>query len=272
MVTERDYYDVLGVARGASDEEIKRAFRKAAQKWHPDVNKSDEAHERFKELNEAYQILSDPQRRQAYDTFGRAGVQGGGAGGPAGFDPSAFGFGDIFDAFFGGGGAASARRGRPPSGSDLRYDLRITFEEAVRGTEKEIEYTALDRCATCSGSGAAEGGSASPCAQCGGRGKICRDRHEVGAAVRPRAEPESGAPRVVQGFQRGEGLAGNDEHGGVRIQAFQHLVEFCGVDIGGKVHAWRAVSADGEGFGNQARTKIRATDAQIHEIGDGLPR
>ncbi|MFM2106571.1 MAG: molecular chaperone DnaJ [Chloroflexota bacterium] len=179
MVTERDYYEVLGVGRGATDEEIKRAFRKAAQKWHPDVNKSDEAHDRFKELNEAYQVLSDPQRRQAYDTFGRAGAAGGFAGG--GFDAAGFGgLGDIFDAFFGGGGAtAAARRGRPPAGSDLRYDLRIDFEEAVRGTEKEIEYTALDRCPTCAGSGAAPGASAVTCPACSGRGEVRQVRQTM---------------------------------------------------------------------------------------------
>ena len=138
--TERDYYEVLGVERSASDAEIKRAFRKLAQQWHPDVNTEPEAQERFKEINEAYQVLSDPDRRSRYDTFGKAGADAGGSGG-AGFEGFG-GFSDIFDAFFGGGaGAASARRGRPQPGADLRYDLRITFEEAVNGTEKEIEFT-----------------------------------------------------------------------------------------------------------------------------------
>src|SRR6185436_2085796 len=128
--TERDPYQVLGVERGASEAEIKRAFRKLAQQWHPDVNTEPEAQERFKEINEAYQVLSDPDRRQRYDTFGRAGVGGEtGAGGFEGFG----GFSDIFDAFFGGGAASSAaRRGRPQPGADLRYDLRITFEEAIK--------------------------------------------------------------------------------------------------------------------------------------------
>jgi molecular chaperone DnaJ len=173
MTTERDYYDVLGVGRDASDAEIKRAFRRLAQKWHPDVNKSDEAHDRFKELNEAYQVLSDPQRRQAYDTFGMAGL-GGAAGGPGfgDFGAGFGGFGDIFDAFFGGAQQPGVRRGRPPVGSDLRYDLRITFEEAVTGTDKEIEFPVLDRCPSCSGSGAAPGSSAITCSQCGGRGEV----------------------------------------------------------------------------------------------------
>src|SRR6188508_725650 len=157
--TERDLYEVLGVPRGASDAEIKRAFRKLAQQWHPDVNKDAEAPARFKEASEAYQILSDPERRQRYDMFGRAGVDGGPAG--AGFE-----------AFFGGAATGSARRGRPQPGSDLRYDLRITFEEAVKGTEKEIEFRSLARCDTCAGTGAAPGTEPTTCPQCEGRGEI----------------------------------------------------------------------------------------------------
>ncbi len=167
--TERDLYEVLGVQRGASDAEIKRAFRKLAQQWHPDVNKDPQASARFKEASEAYQILSDPDRRQRYDTFGRAGVDGGAAG--AGFEGFG-GFSDIFDAFFGGAASGSARRGRPQPGSDLRYDMRVTFEEAVRGTEKEIDFRALGRCETCSGTGAAPGTEATTCPQCEGRGEV----------------------------------------------------------------------------------------------------
>jgi molecular chaperone DnaJ len=167
--TERDLYDVLGVPRGASDAEIKRAYRKLAQKWHPDVNQDPEASARFKEASEAYQILSDPERRQRYDLFGRAGVDGGPAG--AGFEGFG-GFSDIFDAFFGGATAGSARRGRPHAGSDLRYDLRITFEEAVNGVEKEVEFRVLGRCETCSGSGAKPGTDPVTCPQCEGRGEV----------------------------------------------------------------------------------------------------
>ena len=115
MATDRDYYTVLGVERSATDAEIKKAFRRLAQKWHPDVNQDAEAQERFKEINEAYQVLSDAERRQRYDMFGKAGLGGGGERRP-GFDPGFAGFGDIFDAFFGGGGSA-ARRGRPAAGS-----------------------------------------------------------------------------------------------------------------------------------------------------------
>jgi molecular chaperone DnaJ len=168
MATDRDLYSVLGVERHASDADIKKAFRRLAQQWHPDVNKDPAAQERFKEVNEAYQVLSDPQRRQAYDLFGRAGI---GGETEAGFGTGFSGFGDIFDAFF-GGATAGARRGRPQSGSDLRYDLRVTFAEAVTGAEKEIEFTALDRCVTCSGSGAKDGTSPITCPQCNGRGEI----------------------------------------------------------------------------------------------------
>jgi molecular chaperone DnaJ len=168
--TERDLYEVLGVDRGASDAEIKRAFRKLAQKWHPDVNTDPTAPDRFKEINDAYQVLSDPARRQRYDMFGRAGVDGGAAG--AGFEGFG-GFSDIFDAFFGGAaGASSARRGRPQPGADLRYDLRITFEEAVKGTEKEIEFRVLGRCETCAGTGAKPGTDPITCPQCNGRGEV----------------------------------------------------------------------------------------------------
>jgi len=174
MATERSYYEILGVERGASDAEIKRAFRKLAQQWHPDVNADAEAVGRFKEINEAYQVLSDPKRRQIYDMVGRAGLGDmSGAGSP--FGEGFGGFGDLFDAFFAGmgGNAAGARRGgRRAAGSDLRYDLRISFDEAVRGVDKEIEFDLLDRCVTCAGSGAAPGSNAVPCATCGGRGEI----------------------------------------------------------------------------------------------------
>jgi molecular chaperone DnaJ len=178
MATELDYYVILGVERTAPDAEIKKAFRKLAQQWHPDVNTEPGAAERFKQINEAYQVLSDPQRRQAYDMFGRAGL--GGEGGGTGFDPSAFGsFSDIFDAFFGGATAGGARRGHPAPGADLRYDLRITFEEAVRGTEKEIEFPVYGRCETCGGNGAKPGTEPVICDNCGGRGEIRTTRRTM---------------------------------------------------------------------------------------------
>ena len=194
--TERDLYETLGVQRGASDADIKRAFRKLAQQWHPDVNTEPAAQERFKEINEAYQILSDPDRRQRYDTFGRAGVDGAGGAGFEGFG----GFSDIFDAFFGGAAGGGARRGRPQPGADLRYDLRITFDEAVRGVEKEIEFRVLGRCDTCSGSGAKPGTDAVTCPQCEGRGEVRSVRQTMlGQMVNVSACPRCrGEGRIVE--------------------------------------------------------------------------
>jgi molecular chaperone DnaJ len=180
MATERSYYEILGVERGADDAAIKRAFRKLAQQWHPDESSEPGAVERFKEINEAYQVLSDPKRRQVYDMVGRAGLGDmGGAGSP--FTDGFPGFGDLFDAFFAGmgGSAGGARHGRRPAGSDLGYDLRIPFDEAVRGIEREIEFDLLDRCVTCSGSGAAPGSSSIPCTACGGRGEIRAVRQTI---------------------------------------------------------------------------------------------
>ena len=160
-----DYYETLGVEKNATDAEIKKAYRRLAQQWHPDVNKDDEAAVKFKEINEAYQVLSDPERRQRYDLFGTVGSEGA----PGGFPG---GFADIFDAFFGAAAAGAGRRGRPAAGSDLRYDLRITFEEAILGTEKEIEFPVLARCETCAGSGAKPGTQPITCPQCNGRGEV----------------------------------------------------------------------------------------------------
>jgi molecular chaperone DnaJ len=170
MATQRDYYEILELPRGASDADVKKAFRRLAQQWHPDVNTDRQADERFKEINEAYQVLSDPQRRQAYDLFGRAGAGTSAEGfGPfGGFS----GFGDIFDAFFGGTPGAGVRRARPPAGADLRYDLQLTFAESISGTDKEIEFDALDRCDTCGGSGAEPGTSPIACPQCNGTGEL----------------------------------------------------------------------------------------------------
>jgi molecular chaperone DnaJ len=172
-VSRADYYDVLGVSRGASESELKSAYRKLALQHHPDRNQgSKEAEEKFKEAAEAYAVLSDPQKRAAYDRFGHAGLGQG-----AGFDPSTFvGFEDILgglgDAFgfgdlFGGG----RRRGGPQQGSHLRYDLEISFEEAARGAETTIQFPRAESCETCKGSGAAPGSAPTTCPSCQGRGQ-----------------------------------------------------------------------------------------------------
>nr|PZN28627.1 MAG: molecular chaperone DnaJ [Chloroflexota bacterium] len=168
MSTKRDYYEVLGVQRGASQDEIKKAFRRLARQYHPDVNKDPGAEAKFKEINEAYEVLSDPDKRAMYDRFGHMGPTGG-----PGYDPfgGADPFGSIFEAFFGGQPGRGAHRG-PQRGADLRYTLTITFEEAVFGTEKEIEFRRLETCGTCRGTGAEPGTDPVRCPKCGGLGEI----------------------------------------------------------------------------------------------------
>lgn len=173
-MTKRDYYEVLGVSRDAGDQDIKVAYRKLAMKYHPDRNPDDPAaEESFKEASEAYSILSDGQKRAAYDRFGHAGLQGGGAGG---FNPEAFGdFGDILGDLFGfreafGGGGRS--RSRAQRGEDLRYDLEIQFEEAMFGMSAEIQVPRMEHCQRCTGSGAEPGTSATTCPTCHGRGEV----------------------------------------------------------------------------------------------------
>ncbi|HEX7172856.1 MAG TPA: molecular chaperone DnaJ [Candidatus Limnocylindria bacterium] len=171
MAVKRDYYEVLGVPRDADDAEIKRAFRKLAQRHHPDVDTDDGAEQRFKELNEAYRVLSDRQRRSAYDMFGHAGVDGAAAGGFEGFGGGFGPFGDIFDAFFGGAPAGARRRTRIIPGADLRYDLAIEFAEAVFGVTKEISFPTRVTCPTCDGAGGEPGTEPETCPECGGSGE-----------------------------------------------------------------------------------------------------
>jgi molecular chaperone DnaJ len=171
----RDYYDVLGVSRSADQEEIKRAYRRLARKYHPDVNKDPGAEDTFKEINRAYEVLSEPEVRARYDRFGEAGV-GGAAGGYPDFSEVG-GFADLFESFFGGfgGGAAQAGRRRSPTrGDDLRLDLKLDFKEAVFGGEKEIKISHLETCGTCKGSGAKPGTRPSTCGTCGGTGQVRR--------------------------------------------------------------------------------------------------
>jgi molecular chaperone DnaJ len=169
-----DYYDILGVSRDADDTAIKRAYRQLARKYHPDVAQDKVAAEsHFKEINEAYEVLSDAHKRANYDRFGHAGVNGSGGMGEGGFGGfGAEGFGDIFDMFFGGAraGATQQRRNGPARGSDLRYDVEITLEEAYAGTTREISFRHLATCATCKGNGAEPGTLIVPCDLCGGSG------------------------------------------------------------------------------------------------------
>ena len=248
---KRDYYEVLGVQKGASEEEIKKAYKKMARKYHPDLNPGDkDAEEKFKEVNEAYEVLSDAEKKARYDQFGFAGVDpnfgagGGGYGGGAGFD---FGdLGDIFGSFFGGGfGGGQTRRNpnAPQRGESIRMNLTISFEEAAFGCEKELELDRYESCETCHGSGAAPGtspetcpdcggsgvvqtrrqtpmgvfASTAPCSRCGGRGKIikepCKDCRGSGM-VRRRRKIQASVPAGIDNGQtisiRGQGHAGKN--------------------------------------------------------------
>jgi molecular chaperone DnaJ len=172
MSTKADYYETLGVSRDASEAEIKQAFRQLARKYHPDVSKAADAEARFKEINEAYETLRDPQKRRAYDLFGHTNGRSGGY--PRGVDPSDMGgIGDVFEAFFGVGARPSARTG-PETGADLRMDLALEFAEAVFGAEKDIDVSRLESCPGCSGSGAEPGSKIGTCPACKGQGQVRR--------------------------------------------------------------------------------------------------
>lgn len=182
VLMARDYYELLGVSRNADKEEIKRSFRRLARKYHPDVNKDPGAEDTFKEINRAYEVLSEPELRERYDRFGEAGVSGGGgAGGFQDFGDMG-GFADIFESFFGGfagqaqggGGAGQRRRNGPVRGDDLRLDLKLDFREAIFGGEKEIRISHLESCTACSGSGAKAGSRPKTCGTCNGQGQVRR--------------------------------------------------------------------------------------------------
>jgi molecular chaperone DnaJ len=209
-MSKRDYYEVLGVSKDASTQDIKKAYRKLALKYHPDKNPGDqEAERKFKEAAEAYAVLSDGEKRRRYDQFGHQGVGGAGA---TGFDPTIFGdfsdiLGDLFGFGFGGG-----RRRRPgvSPGADLRYDLTLSFEEAAFGTTETLRIPRLEGCETCGGSGAAEGSNPVPCGTCGGHGQVrysqgffsvaqtCPKCQGEGTVVKDPCKACSGAGRVEQ--------------------------------------------------------------------------
>ncbi|MCI8472192.1 MAG: molecular chaperone DnaJ [Clostridiales bacterium] len=174
MADKRDYYEVLGLSKGASEDEIKKAYRKLAKQYHPDMNPGDKVAEgKFKEVNEAYDVLSDPDKKGKYDQYGHAAFDpasgfGGGAGGFGGFD--GFDISDIFSSFFGGG--SSRRPNGPVRGDDVRLRVTLSFEEAVFGCKKEVQYQRIQKCPDCNGSGAAKGTSAKQCPDCGGRGQV----------------------------------------------------------------------------------------------------
>jgi len=208
MSSERDYYEVLGISRDASQAEIKKAYRKAAVKFHPDKNPDDpKAEEKFKELGQAYEVIGDEEKRAAYDRYGHAAFQsgGGGRGGRGGFhDPMDIfsqvfgggGGGSMFDDLFGGGGGRSRSASAKKRGSDLRYDLEISLEDAANGTEMELEIERYANCKPCSGSGSKSGsGGVKPCTTCGGRGVVAR---QAGIFIQQTTCPECrGAGQVI---------------------------------------------------------------------------
>lgn len=225
MADKRDYYEVLGVPRDVSAEDMKKAYRKLAVKHHPDKNPGDKtAEDKFKEIGEAYDILSDDQKRAAYDRYGHGAFAngGGGGGGGGGFhDPfdifrevfggSGGGGGGVFESFFGGGGGGGRqRRDGPQRGSDLRYGMEITLEEAARGTEREIEYDRQAVCKTCTGNGSASGAGKKTCRTCGGAGQVissrgffqiqqnCPDCQGSGEVISDPCKPCSGSGRTKE--------------------------------------------------------------------------
>ena len=216
--TKRDYYEVLGVDRNADDAALKKAYRALAKKYHPDMNPGDkEAEKKFKEASEAYAVLSDAEKRRQYDQFGHAAFEGGAGGGFGGFDFSGADFGDIFGDIFGdlfGGGRHGGRAGNGPmQGANIRKGVRITFEEAVFGCEKELEVVIKDPCTTCNGTGAKPGTSPETCQKCGGKGQVvytsqsffgpvqnvqtCPDCHGTGKIIKEKCSDCAGTGYVA---------------------------------------------------------------------------
>ncbi|MDO4904604.1 MAG: molecular chaperone DnaJ [Lautropia sp.] len=218
-MAKRDYYNVLGVGKNATEDEIKKAYRKMAMKYHPDRNPDDaKAEEKFKEAKEAYEVLGDARKREAYDRFGHSGVEGmGGAGGPGGFggggSAGGFGsfaeaFGDIFGDIFGGGGGGRGGANQVYRGADLRYAMDVTLEQAANGYETEIRVPSWEHCTTCKGSGAKPGTKAKTCGTCNGQGQVrmqqgffsvqqaCPTCHGSGKVVTDPCEACDGAGRI----------------------------------------------------------------------------
>ena len=194
MSDKRDYYEALGLEKSASDDEIKKAFRRQAKKCHPDVNPGNKSAEtRFKEVNEAYEVLSDPEKKSRYDRFGHAGVDpnfgaGGGFGGFGGFGGMDFDLGDLFGSIFGGGGGAGRNRNAPRKGERVRAELIVTFEEAAFGCEKEVSVMRVETCDDCEGTGCKEGTTAEKCANCSGHGTVTTQQRTPFGVMQSTAE------------------------------------------------------------------------------------
>lgn len=248
---QRDYYEILGVTKAATPDELKKAYRKLAMQFHPDRNPSADASDKFKELSRAYEVLSDTDLRARYDRFGHQGVDGAGSGGQ-GFEgfQNFDGFGDIFDAFFGGAARGGGRRRRGPArGADLRYNLRLTFEEAVFGCDKEVEFSRAERCERCTGQGTEPGTELATCTDCNGAGEIRRSQQSIFGQfvnVTPCGRCQ-GEGRIVQSpctECRGAGRTKQPRHISVKIPA--------GVDDGAQIRLSNEGDAGSRGgeYGN----------------------
>lgn len=237
MAVKRDYYKVLGVSPDASDEEIKKAFRKKAFEYHPDRNPDDGASERFKEVNEAYEVLSDSNRRAAYDQFGHQGTEGFGGRGFQDFDFGSFGgFGDIFEAFF--GGSRTSSRQAPRRGNDLRYSVAISFEEAALGCEREIDISRTELCSVCHGTRANPGSKPERCLHCNGSGQIRRVQRSIfGQFVNTAACPQC----------RGEGVIISDPCRECKGSGYQKQKRRISVKIPGGIDDGNGIRITGEG-------------------------
>jgi len=232
MPDKRDYYEALGLQKDASDDEIKKAFRQLAKKFHPDMNPGNKrAEERFKEINEAYEVLSDSDKKGRYDQFGHAGVDpnfnagGGGFGGFSGFGGMDFDLGDLFGSIFGGGGGSTSRsRNAPKRGERVRADTVITFEEAAFGCDKDVTVSRIETCDGCGGSGCKEGTTAEKCTNCGGSGSVTTQQRTPFGVMQSSAECQkcSGRGKIIhQPCQkcRGFGLVRKNKNVKVSIPA-----------------------------------------------------
>ncbi|MBQ8249827.1 MAG: molecular chaperone DnaJ [Clostridia bacterium] len=268
MADKRDYYEVLGLDKSADEATIKKAYRQLAKKYHPDMNPGDaEAEKNFKEVNEAYAVLSDPEKKSRYDQFGHAGVDGqggfeGGFGGFGGFDASDI-FGDIFGSFFGGGSGAShsARRNGPMRGGDILQRVTISFEEAAFGCKKEISYGRVEKCPECEGSGAKKGTTVDTCTTCHGTGTVrVQQRTMLGMMQTTRAcEDCGGTGKKIKEpctYCKGKGYVKNTKKLEVTIPA--------GIDDGQKV-AIRSQGDSGRN-GGSAGDLIIAVSVRPHPI------
>jgi len=257
-MSNRDFYEILGVGRNAGEDEIKGAFRKLARQYHPDVNKAPDAEEKFKEINEAYGVLSDPEKRARYDRFGREGL-----GNMGGFHDYTVDFNDLFEEIFGGFGFQTGRRSRrsPRRGRDLQMQVALKFEEAVFGVEKEIEFQRDETCSRCSGSGAEPGTSPTRCSTCNGQGEIRQVRQTfLGSMVQTTTCPAcDGRGEVIASpcrTCRGSGLERRTVRKKVQIPA--------GVDAGTQI---RLAGEGGPGvYGGPNGSLFLVLDVRPHQF------